>query len=120
MATLGAWLQAQRVEQGWSQYELARRLHITQAHMSRLEKDQRHPSPELCYALARVFDTDPAQVFALAFPDRPADAPLPPDPGDPAAVAALTDLAQLAGQLRPAEWAILVELARLFVRRSEP
>ena len=106
---LGAWVRRERAKRGWLQRDLARRLGVSQKHVSRFERGASLPGPEVVYTLARLFDADPAEVYQLAYPDRAAPPPAP-DPG----AAAVAEFERLRLVLTPEEWAILLTLARYF------
>lgn len=118
MATFGGWLKTQRQAQGWSQHELARRLHTSQTHVSSLERGKRKPSPELARDIADTFAVPASEVLDLAYPDRPAPATPGPMPVD-SAEAARAVLRELEAQLLPEDWAALASLAQLLARKNQ-
>jgi transcriptional regulator with XRE-family HTH domain len=54
-----------RTARGWSQRELARRAPLDSGHLSRIERSQRPPTPQLAGCLDRALDAD-GQLIALA------------------------------------------------------
>lgn len=62
----GEWLVKKRLEMGWSQRELARRMGVSNSHISIVEKGETGVSFEFCEKLAYLFSVDPEQVKRYA------------------------------------------------------
>lgn len=61
-----AWLQDQLQQRGWDQSELARRSHITTAHISRIMSGENQAGPEACVKIARALQLPAEVVFREA------------------------------------------------------
>lgn len=75
METFGTWLAEELDRRGWSMSELARRVNVTHAAISRVISGERNPSGQLCVSIAETLEMIPHEVLAKAgiLPDEPAD-----------------------------------------------
>lgn len=115
---LGAWIKQQREAQNprWTQDDLASRLNITQAQVSRLEKGDRRPTPEMIHALAKLFDVSPTDIFRMAWPGGATAFDTLQGEGIPSTV--LEELQQLEPGLTSEDWSAMLDLARLMARKN--
>ncbi len=115
---LGAWIKQQREARNprWTQDELAARLNITQAQVSRLEKGERRPTPEMIHALARLFEVSPMDIFHMAWPSGAGALATVRGEGIPPTV--LEELQHLDPDLTPEDWSAMLDLARLMARKN--
>src|SRR5438067_1499553 len=116
--TLGVWIRLQRESKGWSQAELARQMKIAQPHISRLEQDQRRPTPELITALANVFGVPVYEVVRQAWPE--AVATLEDLRADELHSEFLQEIARLQHLLSPTQQAALLATAHAMVDPAPP
>jgi transcriptional regulator with XRE-family HTH domain len=56
-------LELKRIERGWSQQDLARRLHVNQTLVSAYERGIKLPSLDRLVRLQRIFDVEPMSLF---------------------------------------------------------
>jgi transcriptional regulator with XRE-family HTH domain len=64
---IGEWMRAERRRRGWSQYELAQRAGVAQAHISKIERQQRtNPSMDVLQGLARAFEMSASDLLLTA------------------------------------------------------
>lgn len=75
--TFTAWLDGHLTRRGWLQKDLARRLGITDAHMSRIRSGIRTPTEDQCVLMAQLFNESLATVFAAAGRTVPSTEPPP-------------------------------------------
>ncbi len=87
MDEFGSWLEREVAARGWTMGDLARRAGVSDAAISRILKGLRHPSPELCRALAEALDVPAEPVFRLTGLLSPL-----PATGDDAPIAQVADL----------------------------
>lgn len=76
--SFGEWVQAELNSRGWDQAELARRSHISDAHISRLVSGGRRPGQESAKAIARALRLPPEDVMRQAGILPPKNANLTP------------------------------------------
>lgn len=115
---LGAWIKQQRETRNprWTQDELAARLNITQAQVSRLGKEERRPTPEMIHALAQLFEVSPTDILRLAWPGGAGALAIVRGEGIPPTV--LEELQQQDPDLTPEDWSAMLDLARLMARKN--
>ncbi len=65
MLKIGTMIQEQRQRQGWSQSELAQKLHVTRQAVSKWENDQSYPDVDTLVNLAKLFDCDVRVLLGL-------------------------------------------------------
>jgi transcriptional regulator with XRE-family HTH domain len=68
---LGIQLHSLRVERGWTLGELAQRVNLSEAYLSRLESGDRQPSLAVLFELAIVYHTSIASLLETEVPSHP-------------------------------------------------
>ncbi len=63
--SFGEWLKRRRVVQGWTQEQLAHRIHCSTSALRKFESEERRPSAEVVEQLANAFDISPEQRAAF-------------------------------------------------------
>ena len=65
MRTLGELIRTARIEQQWTQYELAERMNVSRATISNWENENIQPSIDMLVALANVFNVTTDYLLGL-------------------------------------------------------
>lgn len=65
MLKMGKAIQAQRQRLGWSQRDLADKLHVTRQAVSKWENDQSYPDVDTLVNLAQIFECDVRELLGL-------------------------------------------------------
>ena len=76
------WLQTHLTRRSWRQKDLARRLGITEAHMSRIATGERRPTTDMCALLAQAFGESVEDVYRVAGHPIPSSEPRVPSTED--------------------------------------
>lgn len=63
-------LKAMRVNQGYSQFELCKKLGVSQTTISSWEQGKTKPNSKNIYELAKIYSVDPTVIFDTVFKQK--------------------------------------------------